>query len=101
MQMLLALLLLKDKAIDYLGHLAVLMIIGTLVLLPGMVLSQLTAYQFPAIPLLSVAISSALMTWQHIRRVRQMGLSQGWTFCWFLVLQSAAAGWAYAFWMSQ
>lgn len=100
-QMLLALLFMKEKAIDYLGHLAVLMIIGTLVLLPGVGLGGLTDYQFPMIPLLSVAFSSTLMTWQHVRRIRLMGLSQGWTWSWFFTLQSTAACWAYAFWINR
>jgi hypothetical protein len=99
-QMLLALLFMKEKCIDYLGHLAVLMIIGTLVLLPGVGLSWLTDYQFPIIPLLSVAFSSTLMTWQHVRRIRLAGLSQGWTLGWFFILQSTAAFWAYVFWIN-
>jgi len=101
MQMLLTLLFIKEKeVIDYLGHLAVLMIIATLVLLPSVGLSWLTNYQFPMIPLLSVAFSSTLMTWQHVHRIRLMGLSQGWTWGWFFTLQSTAACWAYAFWLA-
>jgi hypothetical protein len=86
-----AVLFLEKKAVDYLGHLSVLMIIGTLVLLPGMALSHATQYQFPAIPAISVLMSSSLMTWQHIRRVRHLGLSQWWTAAWFLSLQTTAA----------
>jgi hypothetical protein len=101
LQMGMAVLLLEKKAVDYLGHLSVLMIIGTLVLLPGMALSQVTQYQFPAIPAISIVISSGLMTWQHIRRVQHLGLSQWWTCTWFLSLQSTAAIWLAAFWFHQ
>jgi predicted DCC family thiol-disulfide oxidoreductase YuxK len=89
-QTLLALLLLKAKRIDYIGHLGVIMLIGVLVLLPGIALSHFTGYQYIAIPLISVLLSSSLMCWQHLIRIRMLGLSQLWTLIWFAVLQSTA-----------
>ncbi len=89
-QMLLATVFLKVKRADYLSHLTVIMLLGVLVLLPGVCLSRLTDYQFPLIPLLSVLASSSLMLWQHLRRVQHLGLSQFWTFLWFGALQTTA-----------
>jgi hypothetical protein len=97
MQMSWAIIFLKEKRIDYLGHLAVLMIVGVLILIPGMVVSWLTKHQFVLVPVASVLISSGVMLWQHIRRVRHLGLSQWWTVAWFVALQSTAAFWLYGF----
>jgi hypothetical protein len=82
---------------DYAAHLGVLMAIGTGVLLPGMLLSALTNYQFPIIPLLNVALSSGLMLWGHRLRVKRLGLSQRWTLSWLLALWTTAVGWLLLF----
>jgi hypothetical protein len=94
-QILLSALLPKEKRMDYVGHLGVIMLIGVLVLLPGICLSRFTGYQYLAIPLISVLLSSSLMGWQHLIRIRNLGLSQLWTLAWFVVLQSTAIFWIY------
>jgi hypothetical protein len=91
----LASLLLKDKRIDYIGHLGVVMLIGVLVLLPGICISRFTDFQYFAVPLISVLLSSSLMCRQHFIRVRSLGLHQIWTVIWFVVLQSTALFWIY------
>ncbi|QHT69920.1 hypothetical protein GXP67_26380 [Rhodocytophaga rosea] len=83
------------QRINYIAHLGVIMIMGVFILLPGICLSALTAYQYPLIPTISVVISSSIMLWQHISRVRHIQLSQGWTIGWFLILQITAAFWLY------
>ncbi|MES2734342.1 MAG: DCC1-like thiol-disulfide oxidoreductase family protein [Bacteroidota bacterium] len=98
-QMLWAVILLSEKKVDYLGHLAVLMILGTLILVPGITLSWLTHNEFPFIPVVSVLVSSSLMGWQHVRRVQHLGLSKWWTASWFITLQSTAAVWVYSFFL--
>jgi predicted DCC family thiol-disulfide oxidoreductase YuxK len=94
-QVLLAILLLKEKRMDYIGHLGVIMLIGVLVLLPGICVSWLTEYQYPAIPFVSVLLSSGLMCRQHFARIRSLGLTQLWTLAWFMVLQATAIFWIY------
>jgi hypothetical protein len=82
-----------QQRIDYIAHLGVIMGIGVLILLPGICLSAITNYQYPLIPVLSVLISSLTMLWQHISRANHLQLSQGWTLCWFLMLQATATFW--------
>ncbi len=86
LQFILASLFMKQKTTDYFGHLATIMIVGVLLLIPGMFLSALTGYQYEIIPAASICISGGIMLWQNIRRIRHLELSQGWTFLWFLAL---------------
>lgn len=81
------------QRINYIAHLGVIMVMGVLILLPGICLSALTAYQYPLIPTISVLISSGTMLWQHISRVHHLQLGQSWTISWFLILQLTAAFW--------
>jgi hypothetical protein len=81
------------QRINYIAHLGVIMVIGVLILLPGMCLNAFTAYQYPVIPVISVLLSSGPMLWQHISRVRHLRLNQIWTIGWFLILQLTAAFW--------
>ena len=86
LQFILASLFMKQKTIDYFGHLATIMLMGVLLLIPGVVLSAFTRYQYELIPVASVCISGGMMLWQHIKRIGYMQLSQRWTFLWFLTL---------------
>lgn len=88
----------KDK-VDYLGHLSTVMILGVLMLLPGIALSSFTGYQYWLIPVVSVLLSSGIMLWQHMIRVSHIGAAQVWTLCWFLSLQVTAFFWAYIFYL--
>lgn len=97
LQMMLAFLFMKKKRIDYCGHIAALMMTGVLILVPGILAAALTQYHYPAIPLLSVCISSITMLWQHIKRVKILQVSQAWTLLWFLSLQGTAVFWAMRF----
>lgn len=96
-QMLLAGCVMKHNRIDYFGHLSVIMITGVLLLVPGNILSMLTGFQYIIIPAASVCISSSVMLWQHIRRIKHLQLTQGWTLSWFLLLQLTALFWACIF----
>lgn len=95
---LLALIFMKEKKVDYLGHLATLVMVGALLLLPGIGLSALTAWHYPVIPVFSVLASTATMGWQHFRRMDHLELSQRWTTLWLLALSGTAAGF-YTFWV--
>jgi predicted DCC family thiol-disulfide oxidoreductase YuxK len=95
-----AALLFARKKTDYVGHLSVMMLIGVLVLLPGICLSVLTQYNYPGIPIASVMLSSLIMFWQHHRRIRYLQISQWWTAGWFILLQGTAAFWIYFFYFN-
>jgi hypothetical protein len=96
-QIIIAVMFLKNEKIAYLTHLSINMIIGVLLLIPGIILSSLTGYQFVLIPIVSVCISSSVMLWQHIKRVKNIGISQWYTVSWFFSLQLTAAFWVYEF----
>ena len=97
LQILLATTILKDKALDYIGHLGSIMVVGLLILVPWMLLHAATGILIPSLPAVSVMISSGYMLYLHIERVKYLEMSQGWTLSWFLLLQSTAAFWVYLF----
>jgi len=80
----------QQQRLDYASHLGVLMVIGVLFLIPSLPLSAFTHFRYPLIPAISVLISSGVMLYQHIKRIKALGLSQRWTVSWFLSLQLAA-----------
>lgn len=96
-QMVLAALLLKDKALEYVGHLGSIMVAGLLILVPWILFHAITGIHLPHLPALSVVASSAWMLYMHTRRIRHLGLSQIWTVSWLVLLQSFAAFWVYVF----
>jgi hypothetical protein len=98
-QIIAALVFMKRDPIIYLGHLSTVMVIGVLILVPGIILSSLTGYEYAGIPVVSVAASSLTMLWLHIKRVKHIGASQAWTLSWFLSLQVTAWAWAYVFYL--
>lgn len=99
LQILAAGLLLKDKALDYIGHLGSIMVVGLLILVPSMVLTGIAEIQWIWLPALSVFISSMGMLYLHIHRVKHLEISQAWTFSWFLFLQATASLWVYFFYI--
>lgn len=99
-QMLLAGIFLKENKIDYWGHLGVLMVLGVLILLPGIWLTHFFGPQSPWLSILSVVLSSSTMLWQHTRRIILLGLSQWWSFVWLIALQGTAAFWIYTFYLN-
>jgi hypothetical protein len=96
-QILLAVLFIKQKALDYIGHLGSIMVVGLLILVPWMLLYATTGILNIYLPALSVLISSAYMLYLHIQRIKYLELSQTWTISWFLLLQFTAAFWVYFF----
>jgi hypothetical protein len=93
----LAIATLREKALDYIGHLGSIMVAGLLILVPSMLFYGLTGIVSPYLPALSVIASSAYMLYLHINRVKYLELSQGWTVSWFLLLQFTALFWIYFF----
>lgn len=97
LQIVLAAAFLKDKALDYIGHLGSIMVAGLVILLPWIILSALTGISNYVIPALSVVVSSSFMLYLHVHRINYLEMSQAWTVLWFLLLQLSAAGWVYFF----
>lgn len=97
LQILLATFTLREKALDYIGHLGSIMVAGLLILVPSMVFVALTGLSVPWVPAVSVMISSGYMLYLHIHRVRYLEMSQRWTITWFLFLQATAFFWIYIF----
>ena len=81
----------NDQFIDYSRHIALIMVVGVLVLLPVIILSPiLSPFYFLLFIVFSVVLSSAVMLIIHVRRIRSMGIAQGWTVSWFACLQATA-----------
>ncbi len=99
LQILVAAILLKEKAIDYVGHLASIMVVGLLILVPSMLFHALTGILTPWVPFVSVMLSSIVMLYLHMSRVKYLDISQGWTVGWFFFLQSTAIFWIYFFYL--
>jgi hypothetical protein len=93
----LAIIVLRDRSLDYIGHLGSIMVVGLLILVPSMLFYAITGILTPYVPALSVIASSAYMLYLHIARIRYLELSQRWTVSWFLFLQSTALFWIYLF----
>ncbi|HTF20280.1 MAG TPA: hypothetical protein VK658_19550 [Chryseolinea sp.] len=98
-QIVIAIISLREKALDYIGHLGSIMVVGLLILVPWMLLSFNSQISTPYLPTASVCISSIFMLSMHIGRVRYLQLSQRWTLSWFILLQSTASFWVYYFYI--
>jgi len=96
-QIILAFALMKDKALDYVGHLGSIMVVGLLILMPWILFYFISRIQIAFIPAISVLMSSACMLSLHFQRIKYLGLKQLWTISWFLLLQFTAFFWIYYF----
>ncbi len=94
-----ALLLLKGKALDYIGNLGSIMVVGLLILVPWLLFHSITGIDNRILPAISVLLSSCYMLYLHVRRANYLELSQAWTLSWFLLLQATAAFWVYYFYI--
>jgi hypothetical protein len=97
LQILAAIVVLRQKALDYIGHLGSIMVVGLLILVPWMLFYSLTGILNPWLPAISVLLSSVYMLYLHMSRVKYLEISQGWSVSWFLLLQSTALFWVYFF----
>ncbi len=64
-----------NKKLDYMGNQATVVLIGSLALLPGMLLQSIVGPVSIAIPIVSVAFSLGLMLWEHLRRMRNLEMT--------------------------
>jgi predicted DCC family thiol-disulfide oxidoreductase YuxK len=89
LQVILAVLFLKEKALDYVGHLCTIMLAGVFIQVPWILFYFCSGLQIIWLPVLSLICSSAYMLYLHISRVRYLEISRRWTLSWFLLLQSS------------
>ncbi|MEM9023244.1 MAG: DCC1-like thiol-disulfide oxidoreductase family protein, partial [Bacteroidota bacterium] len=82
---------LPAQRVTYFGHLAANMLIGVLLLLPGLLITALLGYAEPVVLMVSVGFSFAMMLMQYHRRARAMGLAFTWTIMWVAHLVGGAA----------
>ena len=97
LQIALALIKLGRNALDYIGHLGSIMVVGVLILVPSVLFYFLTGVSTLWIPVFSVIVSSSVMLYLHRVRIKHLGLSRAWTWTWFLLLQASALFWIYVF----
>ncbi len=74
----------KEKVLDYLGHNMVVSVIGALVLLPAIWCSEFLIDCSPLLYIGYLVLPISIMLWQHIRRVKLLGLNSGLTISWLL-----------------
>ncbi len=82
----------KDRLLDYLGHNITISLIGALLLLPAIWTFRYTTEIFPFLYPGYFIVPVGVMLWQHIRRVRILGLPALLTFTWLLYRFLIAAG---------
>lgn len=95
LQLSLAAAFMRSRKLEYFGHAGSIMVAGLLVLIPWMLLHAVTGITNPWIPAVSMVISSGLMLYLHIGRIRYLKLTQAWTITWFVLLQTTAAAWVW------
>lgn len=97
LQIMMAIAWMRNEALDYIGHLGSIMVVGLLILVPWMLFYSITGISLIYLPAIIVLMSSAYMLYLHIERIKYLGRSQWWTVSWFLLLQSTAAFWVFFF----
>ena len=93
LQIALVIAFMRECALDYIGHLASIMVVGLFILVPWMLFYSVTGISSLYLPAISVLASSAYMLYLHIERIKYLGRSQWWTVSWFVLLQVTAAFW--------
>jgi hypothetical protein len=97
LQILLAIVFLRERALDYIGHLGSIMVVGLLILVPWMLIHTVSGIVNPYVPAVSVLASSSVMLYLHYHRARYLELHQRWTLSWLFLLQGTAFVWIYIF----
>lgn len=96
-QVLIATVLLKEKALDYAGHLGSVLVASLLILVPWMVFHAFSGITNVYLPAVSVLLSGTCMLYLHSWRVRYLELSQAWTAGWLILLFLALTGTYYLY----
>lgn len=83
LQLLLARVIIRgERFYDYMGHLGIIMLVGALVMLPGIICIVLPDGIFLVLTLICILLSSILMIIMHLHRTKALGLDVGWTVSW-------------------
>jgi predicted DCC family thiol-disulfide oxidoreductase YuxK len=89
-QLVIALIFMKDKKLDYVGHFGSIMVVGLLVFSPWITLQNIFHFSNLWFPIISIVFSSGVMLWLHYERVKYLKLDQAWTVSWFVLAQSSS-----------
>lgn len=92
-----ALFLKGEKAFNYAGHLAVIMLVGLFILSPYALLASLLPAFGSLIALAGVMCSFSMMLYMHTTRVNILEIPQAFTWLWALNLMAGATAWAFYF----
>ncbi len=95
-QILAAMILLKDEASVYLGHTGSLMVSGSILLMPAP-LAGMLGFHSPYILLANAVFSGLYTIASHRKRSLFMGLRYAWTIGWAASLAAAALCWIYLY----
>ena len=88
---------LGPKKQEYLSHLATIMSLGVLPLIPAALFNFFLPEPMPILTIGAVGFSSLMMLRQHYIRLNALQISQVWTLSWLICLQSTAWLWLYIF----
>lgn len=83
----------KERWMEYFKLLAIMMVIGVLLLLPGIGLTALMSDPHWLIPVVGVSISSGVMLLYHHQKCKAQNFPKKLSISWFISLQSTAAVW--------
>lgn len=93
-QILIAVSFLKEKILDYLGHLAGIMVIGVIVLIPCLAFNLLFGTSI-IYTVFCIFLSSLTMLHFHRVRTKYLRITSLYTVTWFFALQSSALFWIF------
>ncbi len=94
LQLIAAALFMKKDALEYVGHLGSIMVVGLLILVPCMLFYFITGVQIPYVIIISAIVSFCYMVYLHIGRVRYLEISQWWSASWILFRLSMVFFWS-------
>jgi predicted DCC family thiol-disulfide oxidoreductase YuxK len=79
---------------EYLGNLATLLNISSLLLLPGLLLNALAGVALPGLMILNALFAHTVIFLAHERRIAKLGLSYRWQWVWLVISASSLSAWA-------
>jgi hypothetical protein len=82
------------QRMEYLGHLATLLNIASLLLLPGLILNALAGVVLPGLMILNAAFAHTFIFVLHEKRIEKLGLSATWSWAWLIIAISSISAWA-------
>lgn len=82
------------KRMDYLGNLATLLLIGSAILLPALVIQAIAGQVLPGLTPLAAGIAHTVMIVSHEKRAQQFGIRGFWSTVWIIAFAISLIGWS-------